>query len=280
MTKGGRDAAGARPLLGCRVVVTRPRAQSGSLEELLAARGATVLALPTIEIAPPPSFEALDSALREIAAGGYEWIAFLSVNAVEQVAARLDELSLGAENLARARVVVVGGATAGALTSLGIAVDLLPQTFTAAGVAEALGRGTGKILVPRAADAPAAALDGLRARGWQVDEVVAYRTVTAGAPAGLEAVRRGFDVVTFTSGSTARGFAAMITPATAGLAPEDAGNGRVACIGPETAKVVTELGFRVDAIASEHSAEGLVQAVIELRSQGSEAQPEDGTMGT
>lgn len=279
MTIGSRGPARSRPLLGCRVVVTRPRAQSGPLEELLAARGATVIALPTIEIAPPPSFDAVDSALRELAAGSYEWIVFLSVNAVEHVAARLDELSL-TESLTRAGVVAVGGATAGALSSLGIAVDLLPQTFTAAGVAEALGRGTAKVLVPRAADAPAAALDGLRARGWQVDEVVAYRTISAGDPAGIDAVLRGFDVVTFTSGSTARGFAAMITPATAGLAPGDTGDRKVACIGPVTAKVVAKLGFRVDAIASEHSSEGLVEAVIELRSEGSEAQPQDGTMGT
>jgi uroporphyrinogen-III synthase len=278
VTEGGRDAAVSRPLAGCRVVVTRPRSQAGLLEELLLARGATVVALPTITIAAPASYDSLDAALKDLAAGGYEWIAFLSVNAVEQVLARLHQLALDVEIVGRARVVAVGGATAEALSSSGVAVDLVPDDFTAAGVATALGPGTGSVLVPRAADAPAAALDPLRSEGWQVDEAVAYRTEIGGDAGEAEAVRqRGFDVVTFTSGSTARGFAAIVGVARAGLAPGDPGERKVACIGPATAKVATGLGFRVDAIAAEHSAEGLVQAVVELRTS-SDNEPQDGTM--
>jgi uroporphyrinogen-III synthase len=208
----------------------------------------------------------LDTGLRDLAAGGYEWIAFLSVNAAQQVVARLDQLALDVEIMGRARVVAVGGATAEALSSSGVAVDLVPDEFTAAGVATAIGPGTGRVLVPRAAEVPAAALDPLRSEGWGVDEVVAYRTEIAGDEGETEAVRRGgFDVATFTSGSTARGFAAIIGVARAGLSPGDPGTRKVACIGPVTAKVAVDLGFRVDAIASEHSAEGLVQAVVELR---------------
>ena len=51
------------PLSGRRIVVTRAQRQSGGLRERLEQQGADVLLLPTIEIAPPESYETLDDAL-------------------------------------------------------------------------------------------------------------------------------------------------------------------------------------------------------------------------
>ncbi len=265
MTGAPCHRSGSRPLLGVRVVVTRPSAQSNKLDRLLTDLGATVVALPTIEVADPASFEALDAALRELLAGAYDWIVFLSANAVHQVFRRLLDLSTTG-TLAGSRVACVGGATAAALTVHGVAADLVPPTSTAAGVAEALGAGGGRVLVPRAAGAPRDALDQLRSQGWTVEEVIAYRTVTAAAPPQTETIRRrGFDVITFTSGSTVKGFSSMVTPAEAGVTPADSGERRVVCIGPVTAQAASELGFRVDAVADEQSSEGLVRAVVGLR---------------
>jgi uroporphyrinogen-III synthase len=261
LTRGGRAVSSSLPLLGCRVVVTRAQAQASRLDELLTDAGATVLSVPTIQIADPPSLDALDAALRAAAAGSYEWVAFLSVNSVAKVLARLGELSLAV----RARVVAVGRATATALSASGVVVQLIPERSSAAGVAEALGEGRGRVLVPRAENAPADALDALRSRGWQVDEVVAYRTELSQDDARAAVVRaREFDVVTFTSGSTAEGLAAMVTPAEAGITLDDSGVRKVVCIGPSTAEVASGLGFRVDAIAAEHSSEGLTRAVIDV----------------
>jgi uroporphyrinogen-III synthase len=262
--EAARNSGG--PLAGCRVVVTRPAGQAERLNELFAGLGAAVLSVPTIEIADPVSFDDLDAALQELAAGGYEWVGFLSVNAVEQVLKRLGELSLGIETIGRAQVIAVGKATARVLTESGIAPDLVPAISTAAGVAKALAAGGGRVLVPRAADAPRDALSDLRSQGWLVDEVVAYRTLATVASEGSQAIReQEFDVVTFTSGSTARGFHAMATPAEAGVSPGDSGARKVVCIGPETARIAAELGFRVDAVATDHSSEGLVQAVLSVR---------------
>jgi uroporphyrinogen III methyltransferase / synthase len=260
------DSGSRKPLGGWRVVVTRPRFQSSDLDRLLSELGATVILFPTIEITDPPSFDALDAALRALAAGEYEWTVFLSVNVVRQVRARLEAKSLEFAVISRSRVAAVGSATTDALVAGGVQPDLVPDTSSAAGVASALGSGTGRVLVPRAADAPAEATDAMRAQGWQVDEVVAYRTVAATASEGLDTVRRReFDVVTFSSGSTLRGFSASISPAQTGLSPEDPEAARVVCIGPTTAKVAVELGFRVDAVAADQSAEGLVKAVLGLR---------------
>ncbi|MDP9222852.1 MAG: uroporphyrinogen-III synthase [Actinomycetota bacterium] len=264
MTGAPSGPSGSHPLLGVRVVVTRPSGQSNKLDRLLTDLGATVVALPTIEIADPASYEPLDTALRKLGAGAYEWIVFLSVNAVHQVFRRLFDLS-AAGTLAGCRVACVGGATAEALAGHGVGTDLVPAISTAGGVAEALGAGDGRILVPRAAGAPGDALDELRSRGWVVEEVIAYRTVTAAAPPQAETMRkREFDVITFTSGSTVRSFSSMVTAAEAGVTPADRGERRVVCIGPVTAQAAGELGFRVDAVADEQSTEGLARAVVEL----------------
>jgi uroporphyrinogen-III synthase len=246
---------------------------------LLTDLGATVVSLPTIVIADPLSFSELDVALRGLQTSAYEWIVFLSANAVTQVMKRLRALSLDTRTISRARVVAVGRATARSLASWGVSVDLLPESFTAASAAEALGEGSGRLLVPRAQDAPADALDSLRSHGWQVDEVIAYRTLLAPEKGRVQVLKEHeFDVVTFTSGSTARGLSSLITPAEAGLSPGDAGSQRVVCIGPQTAKVARELGFRVDAVASEHSAEGLVRAVVMLQSGSVRGTGDDGGM--
>jgi uroporphyrinogen-III synthase len=256
----------SRPLDGWRVVVTRPRSQASDLDRLLEELGATVIPFPTIEIMDPPSFGPLDGALRAVAGGTYEWVVFLSVNAVHQAMTRLEAMSLKPAAIARSRVAAVGRATSDALTAAGVEPDLVPEISSAAGVASALGSGTGIVLAPRAAGAPPEAMDAMRAAGWQVDEVVAYETVPATSSKGLEVVREGqFEAVTFSSGSTVRGFSALISPTEAGLSPEDSGAAKIVCIGPSTAKIAVQLGFRVDAVASEQSAQGLSQAVLDLR---------------
>jgi uroporphyrinogen-III synthase len=68
------------------------------------------------------------------------------------------------------------------------------------------------------------------------------------------------DWLTFTSPSTVRNFITLTRRA--GLNPfQLAGSPRVACIGPVTAEAARELGFRVDAVAEPHTAEGLLAAI-------------------
>ena len=67
------------PLLGKRVLLTRPREQSAALSRLLSDMGALPVEVPMIEIRPPEDWAALDGALAD--AGRFDWIAFTSANA-------------------------------------------------------------------------------------------------------------------------------------------------------------------------------------------------------
>jgi uroporphyrinogen III methyltransferase/synthase len=86
-----------------------------------------------------------------------------------------------------------------------------------------------------------------------------YRTVTtAPDPAVLERVRAGrFDAVTFTSSSTVRNFTDQ-----AGPLPEPVP--AVVSIGPVTSATARDLGLTVAAEATEHTIDGLVDAVCAL----------------
>lgn len=237
----------ARPLAGRTVVVTRASDQAGPLVALLEAQGASVLEVPTIELAEPADNGA---ALREAAArsGAFDWVVVTSPNGAERLAA-----SLPAPRPAL-RLAVVGPGTAAAASRLGLPPALVPQRFVAEGLLEAFPPGPGRVLVAQAEGARPVLVEGLRARGWQVEAVAAYRTVPAHPSRAVVDAAGAADAITFTSGSTVTGYLAA-----AGLVAVPA---VVVCIGPVTAEVATAAGLQVSRVAAEHTLAGLVAAVV------------------
>src|SRR5262249_34852459 len=67
-----------RPLLGKRVVVTRPKHQAGELVRSLERFGAVPFVLPTIEVREPASWEPVDRAIANL--GTFQWLVFTSAN--------------------------------------------------------------------------------------------------------------------------------------------------------------------------------------------------------
>jgi uroporphyrinogen-III synthase len=249
-------------LKGMRVVVTRSADQADHLVQRLTELGASVLAVPTIQIVDPESWDGLDRALTDLSGGAYEWVLFASANAVRKVVARAG----GVEPLLGTRVAAIGPSTAAELTARGVPPRLVPDRFEGTALGRALGSGTGRILLPRVAGGPPALVDAVSVLGWRVDEVDVYRNVPARPDSDVvrRLLRGDFDVVTFTSPSTVSNFTSIAAPSRIGLDPES-DEKKVACIGPSTATAARRLGVRVDVVAAEHTADGLVQAVRFLK---------------
>jgi uroporphyrinogen III methyltransferase / synthase len=241
----------ARPLFGRRVVVTRAREQASDLVERLHALGAETVELPAITID-----EADDGGaeLRECAAwlsrGDFEWVVFTSANAVERFCALLHD----AREFGRTKVAAIGPGTADALRRFGVQPDLLPERFVAESLVDTFPSGKGKVLLPRAAVARDVLVTGLGTKGWAVTVVAAYRTRAAEPSATALADAAKADAITFTSSSTVTNF---LEVAGLGAVPPV-----VVCIGPVTAATARKAGLTVDAVATEHTIEGLVQTLV------------------
>jgi uroporphyrinogen III methyltransferase / synthase len=256
-------AAGARPLAGRRVVVTRARAQASELSERLRALGAAVTELPAIRIERLPDGPELDSAIEVL--GDYRLVVLTSVNGVDALFDALAARGRDARALsAAATVVAIGPATAVRLARRGVRADLVPERFVAEGILEALAEvplDGARALVARAAGSRPELVDGLGRLGARVDEVLLYTAVPEPAsPAAVEEALAA-DYLTFTASSTVRAFAGLLGDADRGRL---AGDGpRVVSIGPVTSATARDEGLRVDAEAAEHTIPGLVAALLD-----------------
>jgi uroporphyrinogen-III synthase len=245
-------------LAGCRVVVCRAAHQSERLLGLLRDAGADAVPLPLVAVGPPADGgAALAASVDQL--GRYDWVVFTSANAV----VRLLPLLRDARSFGAARVAAIGPGTAEALAAANVVADLVPERFVAESLLEAFPAapgGGGRVLLPRAAVARDVLPDGLRAAGWDVDVVEAYRTTTAPLdPAAVEAARTA-DAVTFTASSTVTRFLEA--------AGRDAVPPLVASIGPITSATARQHGLTVDVEAEVHTIDGLVDALVRALGPG------------
>lgn len=251
-------------LAGVAVAVTRPKSQCHTLMQLLAERGATPLALPTIRIEPPSDRLPLATALRALATGTFTWVIFTSANAVEALVNAATELGARDECLRAIRAAAVGDATARAARDLGLDVAIVAEEPTSEGLVAALLprlQAGERVLYPRSAIGREHLPDALRASGIDVTVVEAYRTIreTEIAPDVMARLRSGrVDAIVFSSPSTVTALQAM-------LGPESYLIGKVPaiCAGPVTAAAVREAGLPVAAISQEPGSEAIVERLAE-----------------
>jgi uroporphyrinogen-III synthase len=253
-----------KPLTGTRVIIGRAKAQAGSLAKLLRERGATVTAIPFIEIRKPKSFRPLDAALREILE--YDWLILTSVNGVEALFERMKKLGLEVGWIAHLRIAAIGPATKEAIEKHGLDVHVVPKEYVAESVVRALkkkveGR---RVLLVRAKVARDVIPDELREAGAAVDVVEAYETVVpkssrAQLLAAFKDHRKRPNVITFTSSSTAKNFIELIGEKAAYSGILD--GVKLASIGPVTTATLKELGLKADIKAKEYTIPGLVEAI-------------------
>ncbi|OFW35342.1 MAG: uroporphyrinogen-III C-methyltransferase, partial [Candidatus Aquicultor primus] len=255
-----------KPLFGKRILVTRAKEQAGAFTDLLADLGGQAIEIPTIKIADPDSFDALDRALERLENGsGYDWIIFTSANGVEYFIERMKNLDKDIRILAGSKIAVIGPATARAVKKLLMNIEIMPKEFVAEGLIDEFDREgvEGKsILIPRAKVARNILPDTLRQMGAEVDVAEAYQTVLDNAAALRikELLAEGvIDIATFTSPSTIDNFAKLVGSDLQRLIDGLA----IAVIGPVTADAVKKLGLNVDIVAGEYTIPGLVEAIVE-----------------
>ncbi|HEX8803881.1 MAG TPA: uroporphyrinogen-III synthase, partial [Acidimicrobiales bacterium] len=242
-----------RPLFGRRVVVTRARAQAGELVERLAALGAATVEVPAIEVHDPADGgAALAAAVERL--GRYDWVVVTSPNGARRLLDAVRAAGRDARALGGVRLAAIGPGTAEVLAAGNLVPDLVPPDFVAESLVAAFPPGPGRVLLARAAVARDALPEGLRAAGWDVDVVEAYRTAPVPLTDEQAEALAAAEVVTFTSSSTVTNLLRAIGDRP--MPPV------VAAIGPVTAATARAHGLSVDVEAPVHTIDGLVDALV------------------
>jgi uroporphyrinogen-III synthase len=234
-------------LAGKRVVVTRAKSQSATLNAVLRANGAEIVSLPLIRIAPPQDLAPLDFALRHL--GNFDWLILTSQNAVMAIAARFEALGISKKGL---QVAAVGKATAAVAQGSGFSISRMGKATASDLVCGLANDLRGKcIFLPRSDHADSALVAQLQNLGAKVADVVAYRTLIVDS---VESTKRELvahaDAILFFSPSATKAFlqlasSGVLSPLNESIA--------VGAIGPVTFSALRKAGLRCDFQACEPS---------------------------
>jgi uroporphyrinogen III methyltransferase/synthase len=246
-----------RPLMGKRVLVTRPADQASSLQVPLEELGAEVLVQPAIEISPPDDWSPVDAALARLCE--FDWLVFSSANGVRFLLERLEATGNDLRRLGSLKLAVIGPGTAEELSRYHLKADLQPSQYRAELLAEALvpeARGR-RFLLVRASRGREVLREQLSAAGAFVEQVVVYQSRDLASPASeiAEALRAGrINWVTVTSSAIARSLV--------GLFGDDLRRARLVSISPITSGTLRGLGHEPAAEAAEYTMPGIVAAIL------------------
>jgi len=249
-----------RPLFGKRILVTRAASQAPEMVRMIETLGGEPVEFPTIRIEPLEDCAELDSAIADLRS--YDWLVFTSVNGVSAFTSRILVLGKDARCLGEVAICSIGPRTSEALRRRYLRPDLQPKRFSSSGIIEEfrrIGLRGKKVLMARSNLADQTIPSALADMGAEVRDVACYRTLMADPDRSVIQMLLGGEihVVTFTSASTARNFAAILGEGLKRI-PQST---LFASIGPVTTSAAREAGLDVHIEAAEYTIPDLLGAI-------------------
>ena len=251
-----------RPLHGKRIIVTRPHPQSEAFCQKICSLGGEIIAFPCIETVAVHNGKIKES-IKHLSE--FHWITFSSATGVNIFFDTLYGLNKDSRTLSGVQIAAVGTATAKCLTAHGIHPDFIPEKFDGAHLGAALSEKVGsndKLLVVRAKNGSKALEKQLLNAHIHFEAIDAYEThsipqsKTDCPEIRKMIINKEFDLVTFTSASTVRGFVENFPHLEFPLCT-------AVCIGPETAAEAKKQGFSV-VVSPISTMEGMLKTMIDL----------------
>lgn len=250
-----------KPLFGKNIIVTRDDRGNTESAEKIISRGGNPIEFTTTKIKPLTSTNIFLRALTKFSE--FDWIILTSSNGVEIVFDFLRSLGKDARVFGSAKIAAIGSETAETLSRFGIKADFVPTVFTSEELGKQLAKFANlkgkKVLLLRSQIASDELAEWLKKAGAEIVNVPIYRidTIKNKCKELVEKTTADeIDWLTFASSSSVRAFFEQI--------PVDAVNSgrvKIASIGPVTSEQLRSLGIRVDVEASEHTIDGLLDAL-------------------
>jgi uroporphyrinogen III methyltransferase/synthase len=251
------------PLLGKRIMVTRPAAQAKPLYRQLRDLGAEVLTYPTIKISE------LDDTKGWIGfssiAAPYRWLVFTSANGVRFFVKQFVERYGDIRKLSEFKIAAIGSGSERALHEYNLRADFIPSEATVATLAA-------EFVSEQQLDNTAV----VRVRGDLADNtfeagmermqvhcvpLTLYRTESIKWPPGMKEklLENRPDAAIFTSSSTVAGLRHNLAKDEIEHLMKDCA---IISIGPMTSDALRDAGLAVSAEAKVHTVPGLVEALL------------------
>jgi uroporphyrinogen III methyltransferase/synthase len=251
-----------KALFSKRILVARPAAQAATVVSRLLELGAQPVLAPTIDIQPPETWTHVDRILRRV--HDFDWIVFTSVNGVNSLLNRLWEAGGDLRRFGKVQVAAIGEGTAQALANFHLRTDLVPESFRAEALAEALRPHVAgkRVLWARASRGRDVLPVELRAAGADLEEIVVYRNLDVAAldPGVIREIESGeVDWICISSPSIVRALHRLLPVAARQQIGKTA---RIASISPVTSAAARELGLPVDAEAETPTWDGILEAIV------------------
>lgn len=236
----------APTLAGHTIIVTRAAERAGGLTSLLKEAGATVLEIPvTTTVDAPDAGNALQVAINNIER--YDWVVVTSPEGAHRFREASSRIDSSKQHF---KIAAVGTATADAVGG----ADLVPQVQTGRSLGESFPSGSGRILLAVAESAGDDFERAARGKGWVVDRVTTYRTISVTPSVDRSSEISHADAITFASASSARAWFDVFGTTMPKV---------VVAMGPMTAQALNELGVQNVIVASAQTLTGLVTATAQ-----------------
>lgn len=275
-------------LAGKQIIVTRSAHQAASFSAQLAMLGADVKELPVVALKPPDDFSQLDRAISNI--GLYDWLIFVSSNAVEFFCQRIKAIGMDIDNCKHAKIAAIGPQTKIKLESYGLAVTFMPASFIADALVkefpEISSLPSQKILWPRTNVGRELIKEFLIEHGATVDTVQAYKTCLPdnlnNLAWNLKQALPSTNYLTLASSQSAKNLSQILLSLhessflkgeiTDFQRPTDKqkqmlrpflADVTLVSIGPETTKIIIEYLGETPLEASSFTADGLIKAIVD-----------------
>lgn len=240
------------------IISTRPIQSDKPMIDLLQSDGAHYISLPMIE----PVLSVLNQAEKEIISKleEFDWIIFTSGNGIRFFFEHLDlfQIRLLPEKI---KTAVIGKATANELLKRGIQPAFLGTGKTSADLADEIqsqfGVGSQPKLLIAQGNLASPVLENKLSKVSRIKRIIVYNTL---APKNVRAeslqriVNNDYDLILLASPSALKNLCAI-------LAPLQAAELRLACIGPTTQKAVEKLGAIPELVANESTSLGMYKSI-------------------
>ncbi len=241
---------------GKRILITRPLDGAEEMADYIRKEGGDPVVVPAIELKRIRSPE-IEETIKNLKK--YDWLIFTSANAVDFFFEILLEKRIDIRNLAHLKIGVIGEKTYKSLNKRGIFPDVLPKKYVAESLVEELRKIKMKgknVLIPRAEVAREVLPEELKNMGAEVHLLPIYRTVK---PRGFEKrvyeeMKKGIDMVVFTSPSTVKNFMSIKGIKKILKVP-------LAVIGPITREALSDYGLEPSIMPRKYTAESLVKEI-------------------